>query len=148
MAAKKVMPIAFKSQRGSTISTCAGGCAGRFLDFGVGLAMRVYRNSSILRHRDELCGQDGDMGEGEGNQAWNIFVTRKTFRYGYGLERVSFTKVRPPGRETAEKKGNLNMKIRRMFLAVFALIVLGGLAVPANALGHHHHRHHHRHHKG
>jgi len=38
------------------------------------------------------------------------------------------------------------MKIRTMFLTAVALFVLGSLAVPANALGRHHHRHHHGHH--
>ena len=111
--------------------------------------MRVYRNSSIRRHRDELCCLDGEMREGEGNQAWNIFCYEENIQVWVGVREDKLHKVRPPGGEAAEEKENLNMKIRRMFLAVLALIVLGGLAVPANALGHHHRpHHHHRHHKG
>ena len=37
------------------------------------------------------------------------------------------------------------MKIRNLFLAVIAFVVLAGSVVPANAAGHH--RHHHHHHK-
>ena len=53
--------------------------------------------------------------------------------------------VRPPGRGAAERKEIFPMKMRTMFLAVVALVVLGGLTVPANAIGRHHHRHHHHH---
>jgi len=87
------------------------------------------------------------MREGEGNQAWNIFCCVENIQVWVRVREDKLHKVRPPGGEAAEEEGDLNMKVRRMLLAVFALIVLGGLAVPANALGHHHRHHHHRHHK-
>jgi hypothetical protein len=38
------------------------------------------------------------------------------------------------------------MKLRTLFLAAIALVVLAGSVVPANAYNRHHHRHHHHHH--
>jgi len=38
------------------------------------------------------------------------------------------------------------MKLRTLFLAAIAFVVLAGSVVPANAYSHHHHHHHHHHH--
>jgi hypothetical protein len=38
------------------------------------------------------------------------------------------------------------MKLRSLFLAVVAFVVLAGAVIPANASTYHHHRHHHHHH--
>jgi hypothetical protein len=35
------------------------------------------------------------------------------------------------------------MKLRALFLALIAVVVLAGSVVPANAFSHHHHKHHH-----
>jgi hypothetical protein len=39
------------------------------------------------------------------------------------------------------------MKLRMLFLAAIAFVVLAGSVVPANAKSHHHHRHHGHHHR-
>jgi hypothetical protein len=36
------------------------------------------------------------------------------------------------------------MKLRTLFLAVIAVVVLAGSVVPANAFAHHHKHHHHK----
>lgn len=36
------------------------------------------------------------------------------------------------------------MKLRALFLAVIAVVVLAGSVVPANAFAHHHKHHHHK----
>jgi hypothetical protein len=36
------------------------------------------------------------------------------------------------------------MKVRALFLAVIAVLVLAGSVVPANAFSHHHKHHHHK----
>jgi hypothetical protein len=37
------------------------------------------------------------------------------------------------------------MKLRTLFLAAIAFVVLAGAVIPANAKSHHHRRHHHHH---
>jgi hypothetical protein len=53
-----------------------------------------------------------------------------------------------PGRRTLSGsvcKGSNRMKIfRNLLLAVVAVTILAGTALPANAAVRHHHRHHHR----
>jgi len=39
------------------------------------------------------------------------------------------------------------MKLRTLFLAAIAFVVLAGSVVPANASSHHHRRHHRHHHR-
>lgn len=80
-----------------------------------------------------------------GNQERNIVWIKATIYPYRGLGEISCTKVRPSGRERRLTRREFTMKIRRLFLAVVALTILAGLAVPANAMGRHHHRHHHHH---
>jgi len=54
--------------------------------------MRVYRNSSIRRQRDEVCRQDERCEKVKGIKHGTFFVAWKTFRCGCGLERISFTR--------------------------------------------------------
>ena len=42
-------------------------------------------------------------------------------------------------------RGSPFMKLRTLFLAAIALVVLAGSVVPTNAYARHHHRHHHHH---
>ena len=60
-------------------------------------------------------------------------------------ERVTLP-FRDTSRKDGSSRGSSAMKLRSLFLAAVAFVVLAGAIVPANASTYRHHRHHHHHH--
>jgi hypothetical protein len=77
-----------------------------------------------------------------GNQGRNVRknIWREGPRPGYASANLQITRKSGAGE-------GFFMKLRTLFLAAIALVVLAGAVVPANAKSHHRHHHHSHHHR-